>query len=182
MMGEAVSLTMTIDSKFPHTSPIPERAHQTHLTEHTFKILRLRDLARKSAHDPLTSINSQLSSSSRSLSIRDMPSNGRRSRAPPIRSRRSPSPRARTKSDSRPPEVTERITRESSERQRALELIRRKKREMAGSETPSTVHGGMDGGYGDVFNRREVEEAHRHRERRWDRNDDRGRRRDLTRW
>ena len=70
---------MTIDSKFPHTSPLPARAHQTHLTEHTFKILRLRDLARKSAHDPLTSINSQLSSSSRSLSIRDMPSNGRRS-------------------------------------------------------------------------------------------------------
>jgi len=35
--------------------------------------------------------------------------------------------------------------------------------------TPSTVHGGDDGGYADVFNRKEVEEAHRGRERRpWD--------------
>lgn len=74
------------------------------------------------------------------------------------------------------------MSRESSERQRALDLIRRKKREMAGSETPSTVHGGMDGAYGDVFNRREVEEAHRHRDRRWDWNDDRGRRRSSARW
>lgn len=64
-----------------------------------------------------------------------------------------------------------RLTRESSERERALELIRRKKREMQGSETPSTVYGGLDGGYGDVFNRREVEEAHRGRDRRWDRGD-----------
>lgn len=42
---------------------------------------------------------------------------------------------------------------------------------MAGSETPSTVHGGMDGGYRDVFNKREVEEARKHRERRWDEHD-----------
>lgn len=68
------------------------------------------------------------------------------------------------------------MNRESAERQRALELIRRKKREMAGSETPSTVHGGMEGGYGDVFNKREVEEARRHRERRWDEYDRRDRR------
>ena len=46
-----------------------------------------------------------------------------------------------------------------------LALIRRKKREMAGSETSSTVHGGMDGGYGNVFNRQEVEEAHAYRNR-----------------
>lgn len=32
---------------------------------------------------------------------------------------------------------------------------------MAGSETPSTVHGGDYTGYGDLFNRKEVEEAHR---------------------
>ncbi|KAF8163932.1 hypothetical protein K438DRAFT_273109 [Mycena galopus ATCC 62051] len=62
-----------------------------------------------------------------------------------------------------PPEVQARLTRETSERERAMELIRRKQREMRGSETPSSVHGG---GYGDLFNRREVEEAHRGRERR----------------
>src|SRR5258705_271854 len=57
-----------------------------------------------------------------------------------------------------------RLSRESSERQRALDLIQRKKREMEGNATPSTVLG--DSGYGDVYNRREVEEAHRHRDRR----------------
>ncbi|KAH9943955.1 hypothetical protein B0H21DRAFT_694971 [Amylocystis lapponica] len=112
---------------------------------------RLRDLARKSVNDPLTSINHQLAS---------RPSNGLAS----SRARAAvPSPHA----DRGRPEIA-RLSRESSERQRAVELIRRKKREMEGSETPSTVRGGMDGGYGDVFNRREVEEAHRHRERRWD--------------
>lgn len=49
---------------------------------------------------------------------------------------------------------------------------------MMGSETPSTVHGGMMSGegyeYGDQFNRKEVQEAHRYRDnRRWDRHDDR---------
>lgn len=45
-----------------------------------------------------------------------------------------------------------------------------------GSETPSTVHGGMDEGYvyGDQFNRKEVQEAHRSRDKRWDRHEDRG--------
>ena len=62
------------------------------------------------------------------------------------------------------PEVSERLSRESSERQRALELIKRKKRELEGSQTPSTVRS-TDGGYGDVFNKREVEEAHRNRDR-----------------
>lgn len=64
-----------------------------------------------------------------------------------------------------------RLARESSERERALALIAKKKREMAGSETPSTVHGGDYAGYGDLFNRKEVEEAHRG----WNR--ERGRRR-----
>ena len=36
---------------------------------------------------------------------------------------------------------------------------------MEGGETPSTVHGGSGSGYGDVFNRKEVEEAHRDRDR-----------------
>jgi hypothetical protein len=39
---------------------------------------------------------------------------------------------------------------------------------MQGSMTPSTVHADDEGGYTDVFNKREVEEAHRGRDRRWD--------------
>ena len=64
-------------------------------------------------------------------------------------------------------EVEARLSRESSERARALELVRRRKRELEGGETPSTVHGGIETGYTDVFNRKEVEEAHKQREHRW---------------
>ncbi|KAK0233115.1 hypothetical protein IW262DRAFT_1290244 [Armillaria fumosa] len=105
---------------------------------------RKRDTARKSIHDPLTSITHQLASKSSSSS--------------------SSSSRQRPRLASalgQPPEVSARITRELSERERALALIRRKKR---GSETPSTVHGGIaESEYGDMYNRREVEEAHRGR-------------------
>ncbi|KAF9816867.1 hypothetical protein IEO21_03841 [Rhodonia placenta] len=115
---------------------------------------KIRDLARKSVNDPLTSINHQLAarpSSSTSTSRRPRPA----------------APAASSGGQQHAADV--RLVRESSERQRALELIRRKKREAAGSETPSTVHGGMSErvGYGDVFNRREVDEARRHRDRRW---------------
>ncbi|KAF7289892.1 hypothetical protein MIND_01363900 [Mycena indigotica] len=103
---------------------------------------RMRDALRKSAHDPLTSITHQLASRHGSTSTS---------------SRSSYKPRPQPKSG--PPEVQERLSRESSERERALALIRRKQREMRGSETPSTVHGG----YNDMFNRQEVEEAHRGR-------------------
>ncbi|KAF8163929.1 hypothetical protein K438DRAFT_1618159 [Mycena galopus ATCC 62051] len=112
---------------------------------------RKRDTARKSVHDPLTSITHQLAarhastSTSSSTAYKPRPSY-----------RRPPNANA-------PPEVQARLTRETSERERAMELIRRKQRELRGSETPSSVHGG---GYGDLFNRREVEEAHRGRERR----------------
>ncbi|GLB36877.1 putative N-terminal domain of CBF1 interacting co-repressor CIR [Lyophyllum shimeji] len=116
---------------------------------------RKRDTERKSMHDPLTSITKELASRSSS-------SSSSRSFRRPL-----PPPEAAHA----PPEVHSRLKRESSERERALELIRRKKREMAGSETPSTVHGGIDEGYGDVYNRREVEEAHRGRDRRWDSQD-----------
>ena len=114
---------------------------------------RQRDLRFKSMNDPLTSITQQLATRSSSRP------------APPSRSHR-PS----RQSDPPPPPpkpldpTTARLTRESSERERALALIRRKQREMAGSETPSTVHGGMDEGYGDVYNKRAVEEAHAHRD------------------
>ncbi|KAI0343653.1 hypothetical protein BDW22DRAFT_1194657 [Trametopsis cervina] len=111
-----------------------------------------RELARKSAHDPLTSINQQLARRSGDHAM----SSVRSRTAGRLQSIQQNAP-------SQQPEVAERLSRESSERQRALELIRRKKREMDGSATPSTVRSGMGGGYGDVFNRREVEDAHRHR-------------------
>ncbi|RDX49524.1 hypothetical protein OH76DRAFT_1350686 [Lentinus brumalis] len=148
--------------------------------ERTFKETdddrRIRDLARKSVHDPLTSINTQLASRDRS-SVPSFASFSSRSRgrgSAPSRSSRAPPSQPEPRAP--PPPSTERQTRESAERQRALELIRRKKREMAGSETPSTVRSGSGGGgaggygYGDVFNRREVEEVHQQRSRRrdWD--------------
>ncbi|KAJ7115374.1 hypothetical protein C8R44DRAFT_223442 [Mycena epipterygia] len=130
-----------------------------HISDSSFD--RKRDTARKSVHDPLTSITHQLAS---------------RHGSSPSKSSYRARPPVVPPNTSRPPEVQARLTRESSERERALELIRRKQREMRGSETPSSVHGG---GYGDVFNRREVEEAHRGRDRR-----DRGREHDYkrTRW
>lgn len=137
---------------------------------------RKREDSRKFANDPLTSITRQLESRSR-----ESASSSRTFRRPP------PPSRDRNVSDN-PPEVQARLSRESSERERALELIRRKKREMAGSATPSTVHGDANSSYGDLFNRREVEEAHKHRERRhdfsnrrWD-DDDRSRNRPARRW
>ncbi|KIJ58763.1 hypothetical protein HYDPIDRAFT_99381 [Hydnomerulius pinastri MD-312] len=127
---------------------------------------RQRDLMFKSLNDPLTAITHQLAS-------RSLPSNPPRPSLPPInaRSRNHRPSRHNDPPRPAPPQpkpldpTTARLSRESSERERALALIRRKQREMAGSETPSTVHGGMDGGYGDVFNKREVEEAHAHRDR-----------------
>ncbi|KZP29392.1 hypothetical protein FIBSPDRAFT_851416, partial [Athelia psychrophila] len=59
-----------------------------------------------------------------------------------------------------PPPITARITRESSERERERALIERRKREMEGGDTPMSTPGGF-GGYGDVYNRVEVEAAHR---------------------
>lgn len=67
--------------------------------------------------------------------------------------------------DRPPSQLDARLSRESAERQRARELIERKKREMAGSATPSTVRSG----YGDMYNRVEVEEARRSKGRGWDR-------------
>lgn len=105
---------------------------------------RIRDVNRKSKADPLTSINSQLAGSSFRT-----PSSSRRDW-------KRPSSGSRTSDPDRPPsQLDARLSRESAERQRARELIERKRREMAGSATPSTVRSG----YGDVYNRVEVEEA-----------------------
>ncbi|KIL60782.1 hypothetical protein M378DRAFT_130349 [Amanita muscaria Koide BX008] len=125
---------------------------------------RLREIARKSVYDPLTSINHRLALNSNSANDNHHQDRFKHPRLPPSRHSTA------NVSDSRPqyttpdPQAT-RLARESSERERALALIRRKKREMMGSETPSTVHGGVDEGYGDMFNREEVAEARKERER-----------------
>lgn len=108
---------------------------------------RTRDMNRKSNADPLTSINSQLASSS---SQRSSNSSWRDWKRPSNASRISDHDRPASQLDAR-------LSRESAERQRARELIERKRREKAGSATPSTVRSG----YGDVYNRAEVEEARR---------------------
>ena len=56
--------------------------------------------------------------------------------------------------------LSERLKRESTERARAAELRERRRREKAGSETPSTVAGG----YANQYNKQEVEEARLRRE------------------
>jgi hypothetical protein len=59
--------------------------------------------------------------------------------------------------------VESRISRESSERQRAMELIERKRRERERGgvlDTPTSV-ADSEGGYRDVYNRQETEDAHR---------------------
>ena len=142
-------------------------------------------------HDPLTAINTQLASRDArpSSSSSSLPSRARARAHPAARGRDgsgggdgsgfgsgigSGSGAASESANEGASASAERTSRESAERLRALELIRRKKRETGGGgETPSTVRGGRptsgageeDGyGYGDVFNRSAVEEAHR-----WDR-------------
>ncbi|KIM47302.1 hypothetical protein M413DRAFT_23522 [Hebeloma cylindrosporum] len=127
---------------------------------------RKREESRKFAHDPLTSIT-------RELAVRPSTSSSRPRFRPPAPA-----------SSDKPPEVQARLSRETSERDRALELIRRKKRQMEGNATPSTVCEEPGSGYGDVFNRREVEEAHRYRDRpprRWE-DEDRSRNRSRRQW
>lgn len=111
-----------------------------------------REELRKSANDPLTAITRQLAARSGSGSSLS----SRTAMKPP------PLPRLNTT----PNDVDARLSRESSERERALALIRRKKREMEGNMTPSTVADDSTGEYGDMYNRKEVREAHQHRDRR----------------
>jgi hypothetical protein len=132
-------------------------------TDDKDKRRRDRDIARKSAHDPLTSITHQLSS------------------RPSSSSSQSSSSRGSSSSAANPHQA--RLSRESSERERALALIRKRRREMEGSETPSTVC--ESEGYGDVYNRQDVEAAHRgrgdYRRRGWDEDQHRHRGRDYER-
>ncbi|KAF8468539.1 hypothetical protein DFH94DRAFT_776725, partial [Russula ochroleuca] len=119
---------------------------------------RQRDLARQLKADPLSSIPSHLK---RPLHPHDtiLP--------PQTHSYSSPQQSQKTPPSSASREG--RLARESVERERALALLRRKQREQKQAEsvtaTPSTVNGGP--GYADVFNRREVEDAHRERDRSW---------------
>ncbi|KAL0960462.1 hypothetical protein HGRIS_005505 [Hohenbuehelia grisea] len=114
---------------------------------------RKRDKARQAMHDPLTSIARELASHSSSSAS----SSSRPRMQPPRPSGSAPAP------------VAARIARESSERERALALIARKRKEARGSETPNTVHGGVeDEGYADQFNHDAVVAAHRRRERGWE--------------
>lgn len=97
-----------------------------------------------------------------------------------------PPPRASQSSGSL---LESRLQREQSERERAAALIaqRKKEKEMAmrGSETPSSV-APSEGGYGDLYNKMDVEEAARRRRgeagqwrnhvRRWDGSQGRGQR------
>jgi hypothetical protein len=139
----------------------------TYRFSHAFLQPRQRDLARQVKADPLASIPSHLKGSPSRAQAR---SHSQLQRPPSSASREG------------------RLVRESAERERALALVRRKQRERAESATatPSTVRGGDGGpGYADVFNRREVEDAHRERDRVWrqrrweddDRDDGRQRRR-----
>ncbi|KXN82150.1 hypothetical protein AN958_02959 [Leucoagaricus sp. SymC.cos] len=119
-----------------------------------------RDAQRKYKHDPLTAIEQQLASLSQgpSSSLSHNPH-----RKPKARPSYLP---ASSSSSSGDPPVQARLQRESSERDRALALIQRKKKELEGNMTPSTTYGGDDdSGYRDVYNRREVEDAHWGRER-----------------
>ena len=126
-------------------------------------VCRQRDLRSKSRNDPLTSITHQLAA--RSSSQPSLPSTNSRSRGHHSSRYSDQQPAGLPPPPKQLDPTTARLNREASERERALALIRRKKRELAGSETPSTVHGGMDGGYGDVYNKSAVEEAHAHRDR-----------------
>lgn len=130
---------------------------------------RRRDQARKSAHDPLASIPRHLLKSTSHPSSSS--SSSRPSKYPPRLSTASTSSHDRTMPPPPAPPpahtVEARLTRESSERARAQELLRRKQKEreremMSNSSvtgTPSTVHGGTS----DMYNREEVEEARRHK-------------------
>jgi len=113
---------------------------------------RTRELSRKSLNDPLTSINSALSKSQREKEFQERARRQFRPPPPPSRSTSSADP------------LTNRLSRESSERERALELIARRRREKAGMDTPMSVSSVDDREvYGDLFNRQETKEARRRR-------------------
>ncbi|KAF8147255.1 hypothetical protein K438DRAFT_1780211 [Mycena galopus ATCC 62051] len=121
---------------------------------------RKRDAAENSVRDPFPSITHQLAALHASTSTSTVYK--LKSTYPP---RRPSNANANAQTNTNTAQLPEVQTRPA----RAMKLIRRKQREIRGSETPSSVHGGGGGGYGDMFNRREVEEAHCGQERRYPR-------------
>jgi hypothetical protein len=138
---------------------------------------KARDMSYKSFNDPMTTVDSYLSgreglptsSSHRPSSSRH---DSRRMPPPPPKSastnidRQSRRDDDSKQSSERDP-LSSRLSRESSERERALALIARKRREMSGLETPRSDISGTDDGYRDVFNREDTRNAHSRR-RGWD--------------
>ncbi|CEL57166.1 hypothetical protein RSOLAG1IB_08399 [Rhizoctonia solani AG-1 IB] len=120
----------------------------------------------KTSLDPLKDMQSHLAARSRALSSR---SSGPMPPPAPPRTSTSSGPKDAT---------TERTTREAAERARAEALIAKRRAEMdatssVGGDTPYSVR---DGGYSDMFNKKETREAHhaweqrrgRYSDRRWD--------------
>jgi len=118
-----------------------------------YKKYSRRDAQRKYKHDPLTAIEQRLASRTQT----------------PMQPNRKPKPHSSylSSSSSTDPLIQARLQRESSERERARALIQRKKKELEGSMTPSTICADDDEGYRDVYNRQEVKDAHRIRDRRY---------------
>ncbi|CAE6463990.1 unnamed protein product [Rhizoctonia solani] len=119
----------------------------------------------KTTLDPLKDMQSHLAARSRALSSRS---------SNPVPPPPAP-PRASTSSGPKDA-ATERATREAAERARAEALIAKRRAEMdatssVGGDTPHSVR---DGGYSDVYNKRETREAHHAWERQRGRYSDRG--------
>jgi hypothetical protein len=98
-----------------------------------------QDLNRKKRDDPLTSISRELALQASAHAPRGRP---------------PPRPKHSTSSDQLS-DVDSRLRRESSERQRAQELIRRRQREARGLDSPSMTPNRRDE-YDDLFNPQEI--------------------------
>ncbi|CAG8717397.1 3858_t:CDS:2, partial [Acaulospora colombiana] len=112
---------------------------------------RDRDEIRKQKHDPLKEIEASLSRASSSSRISPPRVSSKNSMGPPS----IPSSSSNTM-------LGNRLSREHSERQRAAELIARKRKERMGNETPTTV-APSEAGYGNMYNKDDVEAAARRR-------------------
>ncbi|KAG8833156.1 hypothetical protein FRC17_011227 [Serendipita sp. 399] len=135
-----------------------------------------REELRKQRHDPLKEVEASLSRACAG----QLPQRSQYPSRPPMKQASIP-----PSSSSSNPLLESRLSREAAERQRAAELIARKRRERVGAETPSTV-APSEAGYGNLYNKDDVEEAARRRRdqdghrwkervRHWDGTDGRGR-------
>jgi hypothetical protein len=115
-------------------------------------VSRDRDEMRKQKHDPLKEIEASLSRASSSSRISPSRPSSKSLMGPPS----FPPPSSSNNL------LDSRLSREHSERQRAAELIARKRRERLGDETPTTVTASEDG-YGNMYNKDDVAAAARRR-------------------